>query len=117
MSAPVCAFSSYRYPSLQVFQSTCVFTPLMVSLPIACHHEQSQSHISWAAAWKPQTHLPLVSLSAKMAADQRFGPGMHGLVYGSLLFVFTKAKPSVGPVPRSQGAPQPAAVEPVDPPP
>src|ERR1700736_2423966 len=115
--APVCEFSSYRYPSLHVFHMTCVLTPLTVSVPMPCHQEQSQSQFSWATAWNPQTQLPLVSLRARMDADQRSGPLTHGLLYGSLLLVLTNAKPRVGPVPSSQGAPQPAPVEPVDAPP
>src|SRR5439155_25299948 len=97
--------------------TTCLFTPLTASLPTACHQEQSSSQTSGAADWKPQTHAPVVSLRARIAADQRLGPGMHGLLYGSLLLVLTNARPAVGPVPRSQGAPQPAAVPPVEEPP
>src|SRR4029077_12890474 len=96
---------------------TWVFTPLIVSLPIACHQEQSASQSSWAADWNPQTHWPVVSLIARSEAAQRSGPGSQALLYGSLLLVVTNARPAVGPVPRSQDEPQPAAVDPVDPPP
>src|ERR1700730_11632545 len=99
MSLPVSASSSYRYPSLHVFHTTCVLTPLTVSVPIACHQEQSQSQFSWATVWKPQTQLPVVSLIPMMEADQRSGPLTQGLLYGSLLLVLRKAIPAEGPEP------------------
>src|SRR5580700_2134618 len=96
---------------------TWVCTPLMVSLPIACHQEQSQSHKSCVVAWKPHIHCPVLSFRASREAAQRSGPGLQGPAYGSLLFVATNAIPLVGPVPTSHSAPQPAAVAPVEPPP
>jgi hypothetical protein len=41
MRCPVRALSTYKKPFLHVLKITGVFTPLMVTLPLACHQEQS----------------------------------------------------------------------------